>query len=201
MSTKERRKREIEEMRQEIIEAAVQLFLTDGYENVSMRKIAKKIEYSPTAIYNYFANKEEILIHLIKQGYAVFLASLKEGVAKSGAKEAHEKLKASLNAYIQFGLRYPDYYKLMFIHDLQRLQMVMTEEDDRSRGFVFLTELVALTMKSGVIKQNDVHLVSQSLWTSLHGITSLLITFPEFEWFEREAFISFQVEAMIKGIS
>lgn len=201
MSTKERRKREIEEMRLEIIEAAVQLFLTDGYQNVSMRKIAQQIDYSPTAIYNYFANKEEILIHLLKHGYAIFLSSLKEGVTRSEPQNAGDRLKASLHAYIEFGLNHPDYYRLIFIENLHQLQKVMTEEDDRVRGFVLLTEMVREAMDAGVLKKNDAHMAAQSLWASLHGITSLLITFPDFSWHEKEGFVNFQIEAMIKGLT
>ncbi|MEH7352066.1 TetR/AcrR family transcriptional regulator [Neobacillus drentensis] len=201
MSTKERRKREIEEMRLEIIEAAVGLFLSDGYANVSMRKIAKQIDYSPTAIYNYFANKEEILIQILRQGYSIFLSSLKEGVAKSDSQDALERLKASLYAYIEFGFKHPDYYRLIFIENLHQLQRVMTEEDDRIRGFLLLTEIVAKAMSTGALKKNDAQLVSQSLWASLHGITSLLITFPDFSWHEKEGFVTFQVDAMIKGLT
>ncbi|MGG3468310.1 TetR/AcrR family transcriptional regulator [Neobacillus pocheonensis] len=201
MGTKERRKREIEEMRLEIIEAAVQLFLTDGYENVSMRKIAQQIDYSATAIYKYFANKEEILIHLLKHGYSIFLTSLKEGVAKSKSLDAGERLNASLYAYIDFGLKYPEYYRLIFIENLHQLQKVMTEEDDRVRGFVLLTEMVMAAMNEGVLRKHDAQMVAQSLWASLHGITSLLITFPDFSWHEKENFVTFQVDTMIKGLT
>lgn len=201
MSTNERRKKEIKEMKQEIIEAAVQLFLSDGYENVSMRKIAKKIEYSPTAIYNYFASKEEILKNLLMNGYAIFLNSLKEGVAKSENQDAASRLKASLLAYIQFGLSHPDYYRLIFIENLHLLQKIIIEEDDRTKGFQLLTDLVGEAMNAGALKKNDVQLVSQSLWASLHGITALLITFPDFGWSDVDGFICFQLEAMIKGIT
>ncbi|MCM3765056.1 TetR/AcrR family transcriptional regulator [Neobacillus niacini] len=200
MSTNERRKKEIKEMKQEIIEAAVQLFLSDGYENVSMRKIAKKIQYSPTAIYNYFASKEEILKQLLMNGYSIFLNSLKEGVAKS-EEDALSRLKASLNAYIHFGLSHPDYYRLIFIENLHLLQKIIIDEDDRTKGFQLLTELVAEAMNEGVLKKNEVQLVSQSLWASLHGITALLITFPDFGWSDFDGLIRFQVEAMIKGVS
>lgn len=201
MGTKERRKREIEEMRLEIIEAAVQLFLTNGYENVSMRKIAQQIDYSATAIYKYFANKEEILIHLLMHGYSIFLRSLKEGVVNSHSQDAGGRLKASLYAYIEFGLKHPEYYQLIFVENIHQLQKVMTEEDDRVRGFVMLTEMVMEAMNAGVIKKHDPHMAAQSLWASLHGITSLLITFPDFHWHEKEEFVDFQVNVMIKGLT
>ena len=61
MGLAERKERERKELRQQILDAARELFVHEGYENVSMRKIADKIEYSPAAIYTYFANKDEIL--------------------------------------------------------------------------------------------------------------------------------------------
>lgn len=200
MGTKERRQREIEEMKQEIIEAAVHLFVTEGYENVSMRKIAARIDYSATAIYNYFANKEEILIHLLRHAYGQFFGSLKEAVAGSEGRSELERLKASLHAYIAFGLEYPDYYQLIFIKNVHQLQEALSRDNDRFRGFVLLMEMVKAAMDAGKLKENDVQLVSQSLWASLHGITSLLITFPSFNWHEKEELVSFQVEAMVRGL-
>jgi AcrR family transcriptional regulator len=200
MGTKERRLREIEEMRHEIIEAAVQLFLTEGYQHVSMRKIAAKIDYSATAIYNYFANKEEILIHLLKHAYGQFLRSLKEGIVSSEGQNELERLKAALHAYIGFGLQYPDYYQLIFIENAHQMQKVISRDNDRYRGFILLTEMVTGAMDAGFLKRNDIQMVSQSLWASLHGITSLLSTFPAFDWHGKEEWVSFHVEAMVRGL-
>ena len=69
MGTKERREREKEEIRQKILDAARELFVQEGYDAVSMRKIAEKIEYSPTAIYLHFKDKRSVLIALCDEDF------------------------------------------------------------------------------------------------------------------------------------
>ncbi|MFC3885711.1 TetR/AcrR family transcriptional regulator [Bacillus songklensis] len=200
MEIKKRRIKEIEEMKQEIIKAAVRLFLAEGYPNVSMRKIAREIDYSATTIYNYFANKEEILIHLLKYAYAKFLNSLVDASKADETVGALERLKAALHAYITFGLQNPDYYQLIFIENLHHLQVAGSKDNDRFKGFLLLTDAVTEAMEEGVLKKDNPALVSQSLWASLHGITSLLIKFPGFDWCKEEELVSFHVEAMISGM-
>jgi len=63
MGVAERRAREKRKLKQQILDAARQLFVRDGYESASMRKIANKIEYSPATIYTYFKDKDEIAPH------------------------------------------------------------------------------------------------------------------------------------------
>src|ERR1044071_2679340 len=69
MGVKERREREKTETREIILDAARELFITHGYEGVSMRKIAEKIEYSPTAIYVHFADKEALFHQLCQEDF------------------------------------------------------------------------------------------------------------------------------------
>ena len=69
MGVMERKAREREELKQQILDAARELFVRDGYESVSMRKIADKIEYSPAAIYTYFKDKDEILDCLCEETF------------------------------------------------------------------------------------------------------------------------------------
>ena len=70
MGVLERRAREKSETRDKILDAARELFITHGYEGVSMRKVAEKIEYSPTAIYVHFADKEDLFHQLCQEDFA-----------------------------------------------------------------------------------------------------------------------------------
>ena len=70
MGVKERKARQKKFLRQEILDAASELFVKDGYENVSMRRIADKIEYSPTTIYLYFKDKAELLEQVCQETFA-----------------------------------------------------------------------------------------------------------------------------------
>ena len=69
MGIKERQERDREAVRRSILDAARELFVSEGYRNVSIRKIAEKIEYSPAAIYGYFPSKDDIFYELAEEGF------------------------------------------------------------------------------------------------------------------------------------
>src|SRR5215472_15981017 len=111
MGVKERREREKSETRDKILDAARELFVTEGYEGVSMRKVAEKIEYSPTAIYGYFADKNELFHELCRQDFA----RLQEVVATEMPRDPIERVRNIGRNYIQFGEGYPNHYIFMFM--------------------------------------------------------------------------------------
>src|SRR5512142_1445385 len=106
MGVQERRAREKQELREEILEAARQLFIHEGFENVSMRKIADKIEYSPTTIYLYFQDKSDLLDCVCEQT----LSRLNDGLTQIRQRVADpfQRLRAGLRAYIDFGVEHPN---------------------------------------------------------------------------------------------
>src|SRR3954471_13067482 len=69
MGIKERQERDREAVRRAILDAARELFVAEGFQNVSIRKIAERIEYSPAAIYGYFASKDDIFFALAEEGF------------------------------------------------------------------------------------------------------------------------------------
>ena len=127
MGVKERREREKSETRDKSLDAARELFVTEGYEGVSMRRVAEKIEYSPTAIYVHFADKNELFRELCHQDYAR-LAEVFQGSAVP--LDPVERLKQIGRTYIEFGMRYPNHYKFMFMtpHPPVELNDEMREE-------------------------------------------------------------------------
>src|SRR5690348_3585896 len=106
----ERRAREKMLLREEILDAARELFLKHGFENVSMRKIATKIEYSPTTIYLYFKDKSEILSTLCAETFGRLSKIMAEIERRPG--DPIDKLRALGFAYIHFGLDHPSHYQL-----------------------------------------------------------------------------------------
>src|SRR5262249_21218093 len=107
----ERREREKQELRTKILDTARELFVTDGYEAVTMRKIAERIEYSPTAIYLHFADKESLLLEVISAGFAALAAQFAKLVK---VQDPIERLMKCGRAYVEFGLAHPNHYQLMF---------------------------------------------------------------------------------------
>jgi AcrR family transcriptional regulator len=112
MGSKERQDREKQAVRQSILEVARDLFTTEGYRNVSIRKIAERIEYSPAAIYSYFASKDDIYMALAEDGFRRLDARLKTA-DQSGTPL--DQVRAGWWAFYEFSKEQPAYFELMFV--------------------------------------------------------------------------------------
>ena len=112
MGTKERQQRERDRTREAILTAARDLFVTEGYRNVSMRKIAERIEYSPAAIYSYFPSKDDIFFALTEEGFRLLAAYL---TPATSVTDPLERLRRGLWAFYSFSKTHPEYFELMFV--------------------------------------------------------------------------------------
>src|SRR3984893_11724751 len=112
MGVKERREREKSETRDKILDAARELFISEGYEGVSMRQVAEKIEYSPTAIYVHFSDKEDLFHELCNEDFGRLAAEFQ---ATPLSQDPVERIKQIGRSYVEFGIRHPNHYKLMFM--------------------------------------------------------------------------------------
>ena len=113
MAVKARRARQKAVLRREILDAARELFAREGYESVSMRKIAHKIDYSPTTIYLYFQDKFELLRGICEETFGKLAAQFDE--IERTTQDPVERLKKAGRAYIEFGLRFPNHYRVTFM--------------------------------------------------------------------------------------
>lgn len=199
MGIKERKAREKEQLRQQILSAARELFVNEGYENVSMRKIANKIEYSPTTIYLYFTDKADLLDSVCKVTLLNLLNTLEQ--LKSDISDPVETLGKSGRAYIEFGLKYPQDYKLTFVIRPQYQKGLGLDEGSvGEKVFDYLREMVSECIQQGIFHQTDVETTSQVMWSAVHGVTLLLIDFPDFPWTEKDKLIDTVIHTTIKGL-
>jgi AcrR family transcriptional regulator len=100
MGSKVRREREKENMRSSIFEAAIKIITDEGYDKLTMRKIADAIEYTPTTIYSYYKNKAEIIDDIARQIYNKIVAAAKNALEEKQNSLSDEKLKAALKAFL-----------------------------------------------------------------------------------------------------
>lgn len=202
MGVQERRAREKQELRQEILGAARELFVREGFENLSMRKIAEKIEYSPTTIYLHFQDK----IDLIDCVCAETLEKLGQRLAGLQGEIADpvDRLRAGLRAYIDFGLEHPNDYRVAFLMDfkqhLTERERCVRCHDQGQRNFDFLRQALSECMDRGVFPPMDVEAASQTLWAAAHGLVSLLILHPTFPWLDRPTLIDTLVDNQVNGL-
>lgn len=160
-------------MQRLITDAAKELFLSQGYEQVSIRAIAEKIEYSPATIYLYFKDKDEILFALHNEGFERLFA-FQESV--QSLPDPLERLRKHGEVYLQFGLENPEFYDLMFI--LRAPVKVIHERKEWEKGgrsYDCLRRNVRECMEAGVIPAMDVEIATFAMWSIVHGIVSLMV--------------------------
>ena len=199
MGIKERRAREKEQLRQQILSAARELFVNEGYENVSMRKIANKIEYSPTTIYLHFKDKADLLDFVCQETLLNLLNTLEQ--LKSDINDPVETLRKSGRAYVEFGLKYPQDYKLTFVVRPQfQKGLGLVEGTVGEKVFSYLRETVSECIRQKIFRQVDINTTSQVMWSAVHGVTLLLIDFPDFPWTEKDTLIDAVIHTTIEGL-
>ncbi|MGE5361180.1 MAG: TetR/AcrR family transcriptional regulator, partial [Bacteroidales bacterium] len=168
MGIKERRDRDHEEMRGVILEAARDLFLKEGYESTSIRKIAERIEYSPAAIYRYFTSKEDIFFAIAETGFRLFGRAMK---AARPSPDPIETLRRRFWRYYEFSKAQPEYFALMFVdrsvprltREWERLEFMRNTREE-------LSGLVAACVASGGFPAGtDPGAVFHILATAVHG--------------------------------
>jgi AcrR family transcriptional regulator len=200
MAATARRARQKAMLRREILDAARELFAREGYENVSMRKIAHKIDYSPTTIYLYFQDKFELLRGICEETFGKLVAQFNE--IERTTSDPVERLKQAGRAYIEFGLKYPNHYKVTFI-SAPEPQDVNQNRHQGSAGetcFSHLRAMVEDCIKQKRFRDIDVDTASQTLWAATHGLTSLLIAHPAFPWVQQDKLIDHLLDLITRGL-
>jgi len=150
----------------------MQLFVQEGFENVSIRRIAEIIEYSPTTIYLYFSDKDEIFFHLHEMGFQKMMEMNKD------LDEIHNPLlrlhKMGEN-YIQFGMENPELYDLMFIQKepMEKLTEMGCNWENGDAALTRLRNTITECMDKGYIAKGDPTVLSLSVWSMVHGLVSL----------------------------
>jgi len=194
MGIADRKERKRQEIRKTILEAAGELFVREGIANVSMRKIAERIEYSPTTIYLYFKDKAELISALVREYFEEFLE--KVGTATAALPDDPlEAIKASMRAYIDFGIGNPFAYRLAFMIETQARE----GDDSGTRAFAQLHSRVEACIAKGVFRKEDPDIVANVIWSMNHGMVSLAITRPSFPGAETGAIVDASVEASVNA--
>ncbi|MBS2039917.1 TetR/AcrR family transcriptional regulator [bacterium] len=199
--TTARREREREALRQSILQAARELFQQQDYSSVTLRKIADRIEYSPTTIYLYFKDKHALVMELIAEGFEL----LSQRMARGLRPDPRETLRCSSLEYLRFSQDEPHYYRLMFQLEDQELNARCVQREPRlSHGaFVFLAENVQKLRQAGYLRPELSDLtVAHLIWSALHGaaclqLGNLLERLPEQE---RGLFFEQVVEGLARSL-
>jgi AcrR family transcriptional regulator len=173
MASKDRILRLKEETRINILDASLGIVKEEGWQALSMRKIADKIEYTAPIIYEYFANKEAILMELTRKGFLILTRDMKS------AKEKHrlpaKQIEAMWLAYWNFAFTQKELYQVMFGVDVNCCEMaqIMPEAEE---PFNIVTEVIQEIMASQNPSEDDICIKYYTYWSVIHGLISINLT-------------------------
>ncbi len=172
MGIAERKIKDKEKIKGKILQAAIKLFAKEGYENVSMRKLSEKIQYSPGTIYLHYKDKESILFELHTIAFQKFYEALSES---NSEKNPIKKLELMGHNYLEFAWQNPEYYDLMFINNCVSDSIAKEAEWIGMDSYGLLHQTIADCAEHGYISKKDVEPATFSMWAFVHGIASLVI--------------------------
>jgi AcrR family transcriptional regulator len=186
--------------RAEILRAAERIFVADGYEGATIRKIADEVGVSSTCLYMHFRDKDQILLEICTAAMEELLALNSEMSALP--LDPVERVRRMLKAYVQFALRNPNAYRLIFCsapaplteHKQAIAQELGSQCADRFSGVV--REIAA----EGRLKAGDPHTVYLALWSACHGLAALMITKPSLDWAEPGEITDVLVDGLLFGL-
>ncbi len=202
MTVQERRVRQKTLLRQEILDAARDILVREGHEGLSMRKVAERIDYSPTAIYLHFKDRDDLVYCVCEQLMAGLVKELQQ-VADRHA-DPLVALRKGLRRYVEFGLKHPQHYQATFGiphgHDPAEDARYRAAGTMGMQAFGLLQYLVAECVKKKKLTKVNPHTASCALWAAVHGITSLLIVMPNFKWGDRDEVIDQLISTLVDGL-
>jgi AcrR family transcriptional regulator len=196
MKNPTRREKYREEQRTAILDAARAAFIREGFESVSMRKLAAEVGYSHGSIYLHFKNKEQLFDCLVEESFQQLAESMRGLQSIRRIKDPVRLLKKAGHAYVEFGLRNPGAYEFAFI--LRRPGGPGPWKPHLA--YEYLRSLVRRCVDEKRFRAIDVDTASQAVWAAVHGITSLLILRPWFPWADKEKLIRRVIESAVDGL-
>lgn len=170
MGIAERKQRQKEEVRASILAAASKLVEEEGWQALSIRKIADAIEYSVPVIYDHFENKEALLLEFTKRGFQLLNAELLK--AKKRFANPEQQIEAIAYAYWKFAFSHKEYYQLMYGLGMPGCEAVKQISELSTFTEIILEPLKSLIAKSKK-KDTDPYLKLHTLWSALHGLISI----------------------------
>lgn len=193
MKIKQRKDIEKEEFKSLIFDIATEILLREGYENLSIRKIAKAAGYSPGSLYYYFDNKAEIISMIYEENVNRISEQMMK--VQLDTKNPEKTLGEILKIFINLTLETPEHYRAVFMNDIEELRdkFGMLSEDNVIPN---LLNLINVGIENGRFKNADAAITSQLIWVYTNGLVSRLILEKNLSEERKEMIIDFHCETM-----
>lgn len=186
--------------RGEILQAAERIFIAEGYQGATIRRIADEVGVSSTALYMHFRDKDEILLEICDGAIEELLRINTE--ISGQPIDAVTRVRLMLDAYMDFALASPNAYQLVFcgpsgVLSEDKQQMTRDLGDRCYDKFVGVVREIGA---SGRLRTGNVESAAQTLWTACHGLVALLLTRPTFNWEPREDLKAVMLDGILYGL-
>lgn len=175
---------EIEKTKRKILDAALAILFEEGFDDLSMRKLGRKLGMTAPNIYNYYSGKDELYLTIQTMGFERINERFEQIVSEHGLPV--DQFSAMVDAYLEFGMANPDYYSIMFSRNTPKyidyigtkLEPIAFKEKAAALRVADIVSSViqALARENSRIKEKDAAYHTIQIWTSLHGIVSLYYT-------------------------
>ncbi len=157
-------------LRESLIKAAFFAIKKNHRMEFSLRELAKSVGVTPMAAYRHFPAKEAILLALASEGFMKLGHAFEESL-----KSNPSDLQAIGKAYVEFAVKNPVYFQVMFHPDLNEKNGKHEARPEDRRAFQILLDCVALNQKLGIFKNPDTHAIAIAAWSTVHGLSCLLV--------------------------
>jgi AcrR family transcriptional regulator len=186
--------------RAEILEAAERIFVAEGYEGATIRKIADEVGVSSTALYMHFQDKGCILLEICERTLRLLLERNREIAAKP--LDPVVRVKMMLDAYMRWGLEHPNAYQLVYSGRPMAATGPWPEDtrDLSTQCYDIFCGVVREIAAAGRLRVGTADSAAQSLWMSCHGVVALLASRPNFGWADRDEIIEVTLEGLLNGL-
>lgn len=186
--------------RAEILAAAEGIFVAQGYEGATIRKIADEVGLSSTALYMHFADKGEILNEICRNAFDTLAEEHRLILAEDAPPLT--RLRRIAENYIAFGFANPNAYRLAYLTPMVETRHGAETVAQKTGAELFLAfvSVVEEAVEQGALR-GDPRTLAQVIWASAHGLVAIITTKPYFEWADREALIRTQMDALFAGLT
>jgi AcrR family transcriptional regulator len=202
MGIAERKSMEKEALKKKILEAASEIIIKEGYEHLSIRKIANMIEYSPGTIYQYFQDKSEIVSCIVEEGYRKILQGISN--ISFDPENPEESMHRAIRSYISVVLENSKMYRAILMHDIEGANekvWILHEGVSQTReSMALLCRSIELGIRQRKFKPLDVEPTAQIIWTSTHGLVYRLLIEKNISDQQKEKLIDHHLKLLSHGL-
>lgn len=206
MKPRDRREKQRQDLREKILSAARELLLAEGITGFSMRKLAAKVGYTATAIYSYFADRDDVLRAIMDADCVALRRAMDDAASEADPLVRIRKMGL---AYVGFGFQHPDHYRLLMLttHDPNLIDSNDPRRTDPAQdAYALLRQAAADCVAARRCRPEfkDPEQLAQMFWSAVHGIVALHLTHgndPVFQWRPAVPTASLLIDAIVRGLA